>query len=139
MFKLRELLSYDKYKMILVGLDNEQVNSLPQGVEGIQRTNGIEELRQLYGAADVFVNPTIQDNYPMVNLESIACGTPVVTYKTGGSVESASFYGAVCEDNTPYELVKYIENGGQIKENGNVYNSLSSETMLKDYLRVILS
>ena len=37
----------------------------------------------------MFVNPTIQDNFPTVNLEAVACGTPVVTYDTGGSSESA--------------------------------------------------
>ena len=47
-------------------------------------------LAQLYSAASAFVNPTYQDNYPTVNLEAIACGTPVVTYRTGGSVESVT-------------------------------------------------
>ena len=47
-----------------------------------------KQLAELYSAADVFVNPTWQDNYPTVNLESIACGTPVVTYRTGGSIEA---------------------------------------------------
>lgn len=42
----------------------------------------------MYSVADAFVNPTWQDNYPTVNLEAISCGTPVVTYRTGGSVEA---------------------------------------------------
>lgn len=46
------------------------------------------ELAQLYSSAAVFVNPTYQDNYPTTNLEAIACGTPVITYATGGSPES---------------------------------------------------
>ena len=33
------------------------------------------------------------DNYPTTNLEAIACGTPVITYNTGGSPESAKYYG----------------------------------------------
>lgn len=36
------------------------------------------------------MNPTWQDNYPTVNLEAIACGTPVITYNTGGSIESVT-------------------------------------------------
>ena len=45
-------------------------------------------MAELYSEALCLVNPTWQDNYPTVNLEAIACGTPVVTYRTGGSVES---------------------------------------------------
>ena len=55
---------------------------------GITRTNNQNELAELYSGASVFVNPTYQDNYPTTNLEAISCGTPVITYNTGGSPES---------------------------------------------------
>ena len=48
----------------------------------------MKELAEIYSIADVFFNPTYEDNYPTVNLEAQACGTPVITYQTGGSVES---------------------------------------------------
>ena len=54
----------------------------------ISRTNSAVELAEIYTAADVFLNLTYEDNYPTVNLEAQACGTPVITYDTGGSVES---------------------------------------------------
>jgi glycosyltransferase involved in cell wall biosynthesis len=57
---------------------------------GIRRTENVRQLAELYSAATAFVNPTWQDNYPTVNLEAIACGTPVVTYRTGGSVEAVT-------------------------------------------------
>ena len=63
---------------------------LPANVVGIARTENIHQLAALYSAADALVNPTWQDNYPTVNLEAIACGTPVVTYQTGGSVEAVT-------------------------------------------------
>ena len=63
---------------------------LPKNVIGICRTDNVDELAQLYSLAEVFLNPTWQDNYPTVNLEAIACGTPVVTYHTGGSVEAVT-------------------------------------------------
>ena len=46
------------------------------------------ELAKYYSAADVFINPTLEDNYPTTNLEAISCGTPVITYRVGGSPES---------------------------------------------------
>ena len=52
------------------------------------RTNSPQELAAIYTAADVFANPTYEDNYPTVNLEAQACGTRVVTYDTGGSRET---------------------------------------------------
>ncbi len=54
----------------------------------IQRTNNSLELAAIYTAADVFVNPTYEDTYPTVNLEAEACGTPIMTYRTGGAPET---------------------------------------------------
>ncbi len=77
----------DDTHIILVGLNKKQIASLPKNVLGIERTNSQRELAELYSAADVFVNPTYEDNFPTVNMEARACGTPVVTYRTGGCVE----------------------------------------------------
>lgn len=87
-FRLRELLNEDEYEIMLVGLSDEQRKSLPIGITGIARTNSVEELVDYYSSADVFVNPTYADTFPTTNLEALACGTPVITYRTGGSPES---------------------------------------------------
>lgn len=87
--ELRQILS-DKIQIILVGLSKNQISKLPAGIKGIPKTNSVKELVELYSGAKVLVNPTYEDNYPTVNLESIACGTPVITYNTGGSPESIS-------------------------------------------------
>ena len=76
------------FSITLVGLTQKQVKALPAGIKGITRTSNIEEMVQLYSDADVFVNPTYSDNYPTTNLEAMACGTPVITYRTGGSPEA---------------------------------------------------
>ena len=83
----------DCYQIVLVGLNKDQIEQLPRNIIGIERTNSIKELVELYSAAEVFVNPTLEDNYPTTNIEAIACGTPVITYETGGSFESAGMYG----------------------------------------------
>lgn len=78
-------------KLVLVGkTTEEQRKKLPANVQLIERTENIGKLAALYAGSTVFVNPTWQDNYPTVNLEAIACGTPVVTYRTGGSVEAVT-------------------------------------------------
>lgn len=75
-------------QFVVVGLTEEQVKKMPLEVRAIQRTNNIDELVELYSSADVFFNPTYEDNFPTTNLEALACGTPVLTYNTGGSPES---------------------------------------------------
>jgi glycosyltransferase involved in cell wall biosynthesis len=78
-------------RLLLVGhMSEEQRAAFPAGVEFIERTENAARLAALYARATAFVNPTWQDNYPTVNLEAIACGTPVVTYRTGGSVEAVA-------------------------------------------------
>ncbi len=74
--------------VVLVGLPDKLRKSLPAGVIGLGRTGSAKELAEIYTAADVFVNPTYEDNYPTTNLEAAACGTPAITYDTGGSPES---------------------------------------------------
>jgi len=78
----------ENYKIVLVGVTAKQKKKLPKDILAIERTNNVKELAEIYTAADVFLNPTYQDTYPTVNIEAQACGTPVVTYRTGGSVES---------------------------------------------------
>lgn len=85
--KLRKLLETE-YAIIMVGLSEDQMKEIPEGIIGINRVDNPVELAELYTSADVLVNTTYCDNYPTVNLEAIACGTPVITYRTGGSPES---------------------------------------------------
>lgn len=77
----------EKYRIVLVGTDDKLDAKLPKEILSIHRTHDQKELAALYSAADVFVNPTREDNFPTVNIESLACGTPVLTFETGGSVE----------------------------------------------------
>ena len=78
---------HDDEIIVLVGLSDKQLVMLPKNIIGIKRTNSIEELAGIYSAADVFLNPTLEEALGLVNIEALACGVPVVTYKTGGSPE----------------------------------------------------
>ncbi|MBE6567122.1 MAG: glycosyltransferase [Ruminococcaceae bacterium] len=75
------------YQIVLVGTNGETDRQLPNNIISIHRTKNQTELAEIYSAADLFVNPTREENYPTVNMESIACGTPVLTFRTGGSPE----------------------------------------------------
>jgi len=86
-FKLREYLSIG-YEINMVGLSAEQLKVLPSGIKGIQCTQNVQELVKLYSSSDVLINPTYADTFPTINLEALACGTPVITYRTGGSPEA---------------------------------------------------
>lgn len=74
-------------QFVIVGLNNKQLKKIPISIKGISRTDKIEELIALYSAADLFFNPTYEEVFGMVNIEALACGTPVLTYDTGGSPE----------------------------------------------------
>lgn len=84
--KLSECLP-EEYKIILVGTNSTIDSTLPENIITVNKTNNQIELAAIYTAADVFVNPTREDNYPTVNMEALACGTPVVTFRVGGSPE----------------------------------------------------
>ena len=74
--------------IVLVGASGRQLASLPSSVIGVPRTDSASQLAGVYSAADVLLNPTLEDNFPTVNIEALACGTPVITFNTGGSAEA---------------------------------------------------
>jgi glycosyltransferase involved in cell wall biosynthesis len=74
--------------LVLVGLTSAQAKGLPGNIVALPRTESISDLAALYSAALALVNPTYADNFPTTNLEALACGTPVITYDTGGSPEA---------------------------------------------------
>lgn len=85
--KLAEQVSID-YQIVMIGLSSKELKLIPSNIIGLRRTESIEELAQWYSIAYAFINPTSQDNFPTTNLEALACGTPVITYNTGGSPEA---------------------------------------------------
>lgn len=89
----------NEYQIVLIGLTKKQINDLPDNIIGISRTENVYELVNWYSAACVYFNPTLEDNYPTTNLEAIACGTPVITFDTGGSPESAGIFGKTISKN----------------------------------------
>lgn len=90
----------EDYRIVLVGTDEKVERGLNERIIPIRRTQDPGALAAIYSAADVFVNPTREDTFPTVNLEALGCGTPVVTFRTGGSAEClAPYCGLAVEKN----------------------------------------
>lgn len=108
--ELAQQLDPDRYQIVLVGTDDKVDAQLPDNIISIHRTRDQKEMAEIYSTADIFVNPTREENYPTVNMEAIACGTPVVTFNTGGSPEIINEQtGIVVQSNTAEELLQVIE------------------------------
>lgn len=109
------------YQIVLIGLTQKQIRQLPVNILGIERTESIEKLAEVYAASDVYVNPTYEDNFPTTNLEALACGTPVVSYVTGGSPEAIDeLTGIMVEQGNLQKLAEAIN---QIKAKGKQFYS----------------
>lgn len=109
-FKSLSDLLDSRFQIVLIGVSKKQLGTLNPNIMGIMRTEDTKELAKWYSAASVFVNPTWQDNFPTTNIEALACGTPVVTYCTGGSPEAIDAEtGIVVEKGNLNQLVDAIE------------------------------
>lgn len=112
--RLREAMP-DSYAIVLLGLKKDQAVKMPENIIALGRTDSIDEMAQWYSAADVYVNLTLEDTFPTTNIESLACGTPVVTYKAGGSGESiekdCGYIVPRCDIEAVIEAVKSVERG----------------------------
>jgi glycosyltransferase involved in cell wall biosynthesis len=121
-FKLREYLP-SSYKIVVVGLSNNQLKEIPDGITGLKRTSSVQELVSLYSSAHCFINPTYADTFPTVNIEALACGTPVITYRTGGSPE-------IIDNNSGY-----VVETGDVLSMSKAIIQLSQSTIDSNYCR----
>lgn len=128
----------DKYQIVLVGTDGEIDKNLPKNIISIHRTQNQKELAEIYSTADVFAMPTREENYPTVNMEAIACGTPVVTFDTGGSPEMLNEkVGRVVPVDDVNEMMSEIKNictGVGDKGRMNGLDRLSMKIKFREYI-----
>lgn len=115
------------FQVVLVGLTEKQIKSLPNSIIGIKRTANVEELAQIYSAADVFVNLTYCDSYGLVNVEAALCGTPVISYDTGGCKESVGKHGVVVKKGDLDSIIRIIKDrkneSKKIEINAQIYDT----------------
>lgn len=130
-FQLANIID-DNYVILLVGVNQKEIDILPKGIIGIKRTQNVEELVKLYSAATIFFNPTWEDNFPTTNIEALACGTPVITYDTGGSPEAIeNGIGYIIEKG---DIKSALENIHKISQNGkSFYTDMCRNSVLKRF------
>ena len=130
----------DNYRIVLIGTDDKTDKILPENIISIHRTQNQQELAQIYSSADVFVNPTREDNYPTVNMEAIACGLPVLTFRTGGSPEMidetcGSVVGCDDEEALEKEIIRICTDRPYSKDNCvNKAKTFDENERFKEYL-----
>lgn len=130
--------------VVMVGLSESDRKRVSPKILGMGRTSSQEELIGIYSAADVYINPTYEDNFPTTNIEALACGTPVITYNTGGSPEAIDEgTGIVVEKGDITGLIQAIET---IRTNGKAFYAqacrkralqwFDKDKRFEDYLRL---
>ncbi len=126
--ELRKRLS-SAYTIILVGLTKEQIGSMPEGIMGVERTNNVQELAAYYTMADIFINPTMQDSFGLTSVEALSCGTPAITYRSGGSPETVDENtGIVVERGNADGLADAVYAIEMVLKNGNLAGLYGKET-----------
>jgi len=120
------------------------LQNLPSNIIGIKRTKSQKELAQIYSTADVFVNLTLEDNFPTTNLEAQACGTMVLTFDSGGSGESikedTGYVVKKGDLNAIYQHILKIKSNNKPKINSkcrkNVLELYNRENRFYDYIEL---
>ena len=107
--------------VVLVGLNEKQIAGLPPNIIGIKRTSNINELAQIYSAADVFVNSSKEETFGLVTAEALACGTPAIVFDSTPGVEIVmDGCGYVVETGDISDIKKFTDT---IRSNGNNFYS----------------
>jgi len=85
----------DRYRIVLVGVTEQQAKELPQNILCLPRTDNIRQLVEIYSAADWYLNPSVEETFGMTTLEAICCGTRSVVYEDTACEEIARQYGGI--------------------------------------------
>lgn len=106
-------------KIILIGLNNKQIRDLPENIIGVKKTESKQELVDLYSAADVYINLSVEETFGLTTAEALACGTPAIVYKSTACPEIIDNYtGIEVEKKNISSVINAINN---IKMKGKDY------------------
>lgn len=92
-------------------MTNKQKNFIEKNHKNIiciTNTKNVQELAEIYSAADVFVNPSREETFGMTTIEALSCGTVPIVYKDTACEEIVNKYGGIVSDHSPREIYKII-------------------------------
>ena len=112
----------DNYKIVLVGLSEKQKKELPKNILKIAKTNNIQELAEIYSAADVFFNPSREETMGLTTVEAMACGTPVVVSNCTAVPEVVNSKCGIILKTVTVECIKNAIDKASLMENSHIYN-----------------
>lgn len=108
--RLSRILPVNEYQVVMVGVTKPQLSLLPHSIIGIERTENINELVELYSAADIFFNPSKEETMGMVTIEALACGTPAIVYDRTAVPEAVDMNtGIIINSDNLFEIQRIIE------------------------------
>ena len=98
----------DRYKIVLVGLTEEQTKGLPNNILCLPRTDNVRQLVEIYTAADLHLNPSVEETFGMTILEAACCGTPSIVYQGTACEEVALQHGGRAVPRGPEHLMRAV-------------------------------
>ena len=130
------------YSVVIVGLTENEKNTIPNNVVGITKTDSTQELAELYSAADYFFNASVEETFGLPTVEAMACGTPVIVYDATALPEAVSKQSGFIVGKHDLEAVQHIVNGVWHFDTDAILKSATpytKEIMTENYLAVYRS
>ncbi len=121
---LLSLKEKEKYVLLIVGNKEKEDLDLPFQIFDFGYISDEKKMNQLYSAADLFILPSMADNLPFTAIESMASGTPVVAFETGGIPEILDDAGWLVKRGDSIMMRKKIE---EIFENPDLLRKKAEE------------
>lgn len=137
----------DSVKVILIGWNHEN-DSMLEGITNIipiENTKDVEMLAEYYSMVDLFVIPSLAENYATTTLEAMACGTPVVGFAVGGIPEQLEDGKGIAVEAADQEAFtdavrKVLEEPDCVLRGEELVNRIqeenSNEKMVKEYIQI---
>ena len=130
--------------LVMVGLSQAQLQQLPEGIVGIEKTESTEALAELYSAADVLLNPSREETFGMVAAEAMACGTPVIVADTTACPElvkeDTGFSVNTSDMNAIYSAIIQVKQLGKLAFSDScrktVLENFTTEIMCEQYWKL---
>lgn len=135
--KLNKMVDFNKYVIVLVGLNKKQIKTIPSNIIGIERTENAEELAKLYTISDIFLNPSKEETFSLVTVEAMCCGIPVIVYDNSAVKEVVGENGKfIKQDTNIKDILDVVINDKSFNKNRVILRNYDVQKMKKKYIEL---